>query len=232
VDRLPAVQGDLMHHVDLGRQNPDCTYSRHGTYSAYKYGCRCPHAREDHRLYQKRRRQNRAQNRFVGKVGTVRRLQALAAMGWRWQDIGERMGVTWQSVQHLCLRSRPTVQKVTARRVQTIFRELAAVEGPSPITRRRALAKGWAPPHAWDNIDDPDETPNLGGVDGAHDEWAVLELLARRQTADAVTVDRVAEVDAVEAVRRMVAEGLRPQQIRYRLGLSPAHTRRLLQAAS
>src|SRR3546814_4274182 len=36
----------------------------------------------------------------------------------------------------------------------------------SATTKRRAARAGWPPPLAWDNIDDPNETPDLGAPGG------------------------------------------------------------------
>lgn len=211
--------------VDLGRQSPDCTANRHGTYSAYHSGCRCPHAREDSRIYHKRRRHGRAQPRWVSPLGTQRRLQALAVLGWRWRDIGDRLGVTWQAVQVLALGRRRRVHVTTARRVAALYRELSDRQGPSEITRRRALAKGWVSPLAWTDID-RDAAPDPGTPDPVIDEWAVTEAMAGR-----MPMSRLGDVDRVEVVRRMYAAGATPGQVRYRLGLSKAQLARLERAS-
>lgn len=200
---------------DRGRLSPDCTATFHGTDSAYRYGCRCPHAREHKRIRVKRWREGRSVPRLVDGIGTRRRLQALAVLGWRWPDIGARMGVTGSAVHQMATLPKP-VELPTVARVKAIYRELSVRSGPSRITASRAAAKGWHGPLAWADIDDPACEP-----DGAEpestvvDEWAVTEAMAGR-----LAPDRLTEVDLAEAVRRMLAEGLRPGQVRYRLGLS------------
>jgi hypothetical protein len=232
--RCSDERGELMSRAvgrpprpDLGRQNPECTAARHGTYAAYRHGCRCPHAREDQRIYCKRQREGRAAPRYISPLGTQRRLQALAVMGWRWQDIGDRLGSAWQAPQAVALGHRPRVHVSTARRVAALYRDLCSVRGPSEITRRRALAKGWRSPVEWADID-RDPAPAVDADPGVPvlDEWAIGEVLAGR-----MPIDRVADADAAEVVRRMLADGLNRGQVRYRLGLSQSAVTRLERAS-
>ncbi len=212
---------------DRGRMNPDCTSDRHGHYAAYRHGCRCPHAREDDRIYAKRLREGRHTPKHIDGAGTRRRLRALAVLGWRWQDIGDRLGVSWQAAQALALRDHRRIHVNTAAAVKTVYRELCERPGPSRITARRAVAKSWRGPLAWADIDDPDAVPDDGGSNGPTvDDWAVTEALAGRMAPS-----RLADVDLAEAARRLLDDGLQPGQIRYRLGLSNSQTRRVLEAA-
>ncbi|RBQ05175.1 hypothetical protein DQE82_26885 [Micromonospora sp. LHW51205] len=210
---------------DLGRIDPNCAAPRHGDNSAYRQHCRCPHAREDHRLYNKRHRQGRPQPAYIDGTGTRRRLQALAVLGWRWEDLGQRLGTSWRGAQHLALDTGG-VHHSSAARVAAVYRELCDRPGPSPIAAQRAVAKGWHGPLAWHDIDDPTCEPDTTDPDApVIDEWAVTELLAGRLGAD-----RLGEVDLIEAMRRLLADGLTPGQARYRLRLTNAHARRLIKA--
>jgi hypothetical protein len=138
-----------------------CTASRHGTKWAYqKNRCRCPDAREAARIYQKRLREGRNPSAFIPAAGTVRRLQALAAIGHSFATIGKALGgITGQGVQQIGKTGQ--VRRVTAARVAALYDQWSMTVGASSITRSRAEARGWAPPLAWDNIDDPDEAPHL-----------------------------------------------------------------------
>lgn len=211
---------------DRGRINPDCTATRHGDYSAYvNLGCRCPHAREDLRLYQKRRRHGRNRPKHIDSTGTRRRLQALAVLGWRWEDIGARLGTTSQAVQSRAVEDT-VVHRDTAARYAAVYRELCERPGPSRITASRAAAKGWHGPLAWQDIDDPACQPDTAGPDTPTvDEWAVTEAIAGRLESS-----RLAEADLVEAMRRLLADGLSEGQARYRLRLTNAHARRVIRA--
>lgn len=212
---------------DRGRINPDCTATRHGTYSAYSNaGCRCPHAREDLRIYQKRLRYRVNRPKCVDSTGTRRRLQALSRLGWRWRDMGDRLGVSWQAVQNIALGRRELVHVDTVALVRALYRELCERPGPSRITARRAVAKGWHGPLAWADIDDPACQPDPAGPDApVVDEWAVTEAMAGRLESS-----RLAEADVAEAVRRLLDGGLTRGQVRYRLRVTNAAVNRAVKA--
>jgi hypothetical protein len=189
------------------RTNPDCVAHNHGDYAAYRRRCRCPEAREDDRLYSKRLREGRAQPRRIPRHGTIRRLQALAAIGWRWTDMAAHLDTgTWQSVQNLAIRERGTAVTVTtAARVDNLYRRLAGTPGPSETTRRRAAAKGWAPPLAWDDdIDDPAATPWTDpGVDVV--DWVAIRRVLDGQPTPLTRLERHHAVHA--AVPRFGVHG-------------------------
>ena len=108
-------------------------------------------------------------------IGTVRRLQALGWCGWTRADIARVSGIQLTySGQH--------VTDATAEAVARAYGLLWHVTPPDTFehvqTRRAARRLGWAPPLAWDDIDDPEETPQ--GVDvvrrlSIHEQ--VVELL-------------------------------------------------------
>lgn len=96
---------------------------------------------------------------LVPCLGTRRRIKSLAVMGWPQKVIAERIGETDKHVSQFIRRDRISADK--ARRVKAVYDELCMTEGPSNSCRVRARAAGWLPPLAWDDIDDPHETPNL-----------------------------------------------------------------------
>jgi hypothetical protein len=98
---------------------------------------------------------------LIDPTGTRRRLEALAALGWTFGDLAQRFGVDTTTPRKWCVH--PLVARTTAERVKQLYRDLAATPGPSERARRRAVRKGWAPPAAWDDIDDPNAKPDLGG---------------------------------------------------------------------
>jgi len=94
----------------------------------------------------------------VSPLGTQRRLRALAAIGWRTEDLAERLGMPRRNVHLLRTKPRtPTINRTTAERVARLYEQLSGRPGPSELTRKRARARGWAPPMAWDDerLDDP-----------------------------------------------------------------------------
>lgn len=200
--------------TDRGRLNPDCPAGWHGTYSAYRHGCRCPHAREDHRLHQKRQREQRAPVVHLNNVGTRRRVQALAALGWRWQDIAARTGTSYQSVQRLALLDQ-AVHVATVERIRAVYDQLSATPGPSELTRRRAAAKGWVPPLAWDDdtIDDPNALPNLGGP-----STDAIDPIAVDRAVQGDRSVRLSRVECRAAVEQLEHRGWSAKQIGRHLG--------------
>jgi hypothetical protein len=95
----------------------------------------------------------------VDATGTHRRIQALAVAGHSLGFIGKELGITQQAVSSL-LRKQ-VVWADSAVKVADLFDRLLVV-GPSSRARSCALRRGWAPAFAFDNIDDPNETPDLG----------------------------------------------------------------------
>lgn len=142
-----------------------CSARRHGTAVAYDaYKCRCPDAREAHRIYRKRIRHGRITPGPVSTIGSSRRLQALSAIGWTLDDLVPHCGLTRDTLRRIRSRIQTQMYRSTAARIRELYDELSGTVGPSQIARDRARAAGWAPPLAWDDdtIDDPDAQPDLG----------------------------------------------------------------------
>ncbi|HUX72259.1 MAG TPA: hypothetical protein VMV41_17240 [Cellulomonadaceae bacterium] len=102
-------------------------------------------------------------NGLVPIIGTVRRLQALARMGWTVRAIAATANMPHQSIAGLDGARR--IRKATADAITRVYNELSMRPGPSDITRRRAAAAGYAPPLAWDDdtVDDPNAEPEGAG---------------------------------------------------------------------
>lgn len=151
----------------------------HGTHARYIAGCRCGGCRAARAAYQKRSNYLRSTGRAgrLPSVGTARRLQALARLGWPPRELADRLGVASESVQQLRCTGRPTVERGTHERVAALYDELAMTPGPSVRARVYAERQGWAPPLAWDDdtIDDPAARPNLG----AERPWRAWDGLER-----------------------------------------------------
>jgi lambda repressor-like predicted transcriptional regulator len=154
----------------------------------------------------------------VPRVGAVRRVQALLAMGWRHKDLAAAGA---QHTAGLLCGDGDLVTAQRWRQVRDVYEALSMAPGPSARTRARAHALGYAPPLAWDEetIDDPAARP---------------QGQARRGTGpdvvDAVAVDRaVGGVGVVppltvaerrEAVRALAAAGVSDVRIGARLQVS------------
>lgn len=139
-----------------------CTWPRHGTRANYDRGCRCPDAREAHRLYRKRRREGRALDAYIDATGTRRRLQALAAIGWSAPALAARSTVTSTMISYLRQPSTgPLVRRDIAAVVTALYDRWSGTPGPCGRVRGAARHNRYAPPLAWDDdaIDDPAASP-------------------------------------------------------------------------
>lgn len=105
---------------------------------------------------------------FVSRVGSVRRIQALLAMG----HTHERMSaIVWLQTGVCGFQTRSFVHRTTAGlcllsthlKVADMYRYLAVRPGTSELTRQRARARGYLSPAYWDDID-YDPTPDWGDV--------------------------------------------------------------------
>lgn len=133
---------------------------RHTTYVDYRRGCRCPAAREDRRLYEKRWREGRARPRLTPSTGSLRRVRALTSLGWTNIQIARESGVSTRTLDHL--KREPTTYQTTADAIRRTYDRLSMTKGPSNIARAYAHRHGWAPPLAWDDdtIDNPEARPH------------------------------------------------------------------------
>lgn len=92
-------------------------------------------------------------------IGIQRRVQALAVMGWRQIDLAALLNTTQSQIHILSTRRATAVTSGTATRVAELYERLCMTPGPSNQATAKALRRGWSPPLAWENIDDPTETP-------------------------------------------------------------------------
>jgi len=158
------------------------------------------------------------QTGHVPRIGAVRRLQALMAMGWS-HDRLEAEGAPGS--RNLMYREGHLISIGRWRQIREVYDRLSMTPGPSERTRRWAQALGYAPPLAWDDdtIDDPQAEP-AGVLD--HGPGApVVDLVAIRRTiasqSEATPVTRTEQVHVVTA---MAARGATDTRIAEHLGLS------------
>lgn len=211
----------------------DCTCPRtrhaHGTYNAYSYdGCRCDPCTRAHTAALGARRREIVYGRWgpwVNPAGTVRRLQALAALGWPMSTVAAHIGVDAAQTRRLCRGdTRRRMHRDTAARVAAVYDRLS-MSRPTRWTHRNdrivaaAAAAGWVPPLAWDDddIDNPDAQPTLAGPTGVLDGVAVARYTAG--TLQHRCGHRYAP-ELLEAVRRMTAAGLADTDIGARVGMN------------
>ena len=99
----------------------------------------------------------------INSTGTVRRLQALVAIGHSQQSLCDHLGWLPSNATRLFTGKQTSCTVVTATKVRILFNELHLTPGRSERARNRAAQLRWAPPLAWDdNIDDPKAKPDRG----------------------------------------------------------------------
>lgn len=141
------------------------TEPRHGTRHGYRDDrCRCDRCKKaialDHNVYKIRRAANGGRPLTVDKTGAVRRLQALMVMGWPRRELARQAGYQGDAFALILNGRRQSLTIATHQRVCDLYERLSMTHGPSSSTRIRASKKGWPPPLAWDDIDDPAEQPH------------------------------------------------------------------------
>jgi hypothetical protein len=167
---------------------------------------------------------NRAPHSRVDVTGTRRRLQALVAIGWPASLLANLLG---RRPSSLC-RSM-TGESVTARTAQEVaalYERLCNTRPPRITSGQRAaadaaqaeaVARGWLPPLAWDDIDTdpappaPTACPSQGND---LDEIAVERALA----GDHITYEDLTSIEQQEVVRRLTARGSSIRDIAAQLG--------------
>jgi len=88
-----------------------------------------------------------------------RRGEALMAIGWTADHIAVAGGWNTGQTVNSAMGGTTYVNRATYTRMDTAYQRLSTRPGPSESTRQRARAWGFAPPAAWDDIDNEDETP-------------------------------------------------------------------------
>jgi len=122
-----------------------------------------------------------SQGALIDATGTVRRLQALVAIGYTAASLGERIGMSVSNTAHTMRTARVTVRR--ARQVAQMYEQLSHLPGESTRARMRARRQGWVAPLAWDEgtIDDPAASPvYTDGSAAVLDEVLLDRLIALR----------------------------------------------------
>jgi len=95
----------------------------------------------------------------VPTLGTARRIQALAVMGWPLAHIGHVAGMYLTQINDVVAGRRKRITRAQAEAIDAVYRALCTTPGPSPRTRTIAARNGWVPAQAWDDIDNPAALP-------------------------------------------------------------------------
>ena len=105
----------------------------------------------------------------VGALGSMRRLRALARIGWSTQTIADRSGVSPTVIRDVQAKRREVIAAVNAEAIAGLFEAVRDRCGTSTVAVVTADREGWPQPYRWDGLDmdDPAVTPvGYGRCDG------------------------------------------------------------------
>lgn len=94
---------------------------------------------------------------LVPSLGTMRRLRALTCIGWQLNRIAELSSTNAGTLSEIRSGKVKVVRQSTHRRVNDAYEALHMQHGGSARSVMLAERRKWAPPMAWDDIDDPSE---------------------------------------------------------------------------
>lgn len=130
-------------------------------------------------------------------IGAARRLQALMRMGWRMSDLAAD-----RTEYHLINKVRTNPEhRISAQswlRIAEMYAQREMIPGPHQGNATKAAKYGYAPPLAWDDIDDPTEQPNLTGESAG----GRMDLYLSGLSDSAIAREENVTVDAIRVWRK------------------------------
>jgi len=198
---------------------------KHGTPSCYATGCRRPECTRASALANKAYRLRILDGPVtMPTTGSIRRVQALTAIGWSQEAIAKAAGMHRGTMSCALYRQRSTSVEFH-QRIADAYERLCMTPGPSSRARAHAEREGWAPPLAWDDIDNDPEPKGIRNVEGKTrvdiDEW--LELVTAGE--DGIRAARRLGV-GIEAICQAARRNGR-LDIAQRADAARSHTRRI-----
>lgn len=151
----------------------------------------------------------------IGSAGTCRRLQALAAIGHGLEVVSAETGIGFSTLAMIRGGNTARVKAASALAVQTAYESLPDI-GSNWRVRRDARAKGWLPPLAWDDIDDPSEQPHAP-PDTTPDPVVIDRILG----GDMSLARSATRAERVEVVRRWRESGRPLNELERATGWEP-----------
>lgn len=152
----------------------------------------------------------------VGALSARRRVHALACLGWTSRHVAAELGITAATLSRSLCGDTMHYQRWQA--ISDVYDALHMTPGPSQRARGRGRSEGWLPPLAWDDIDDPDETPRRG----LHDPRSVVDPIAVQR---ALSGDRTVCLSSAEkrvAIQHALDRGWSYRLLADRLGITHA----------
>lgn len=158
------------------------------------------------------------QQSLVPSVGAHRRIKALQYMGWTIQQIGEMLGVSSRRVCNILNINR--ILWETHEDLKTIYDSHCMTFGGHTRTSTLSKTKGYHPPMAWLDIDDPDEIPiEIDNTEHKKDrrdttiDWVAVELACRYE----MKARDITFVERREVVRILTERGMSAESIAHKL---------------
>lgn len=146
---------------------------------------------------------------FVPAVGSTRRLQGLAVLGWTLGEVHDRTGITGSVLADAQAGRRPTIAADAANLIADLYEPLSARRGPSTRATFRALKNEWVAPLAWDegDLDDPDARPHcVDNSRGRPPSRRIEELAALGCGVDQIAAQLRIKKSSVERALQRAAE--------------------------
>lgn len=189
---------------DDPRHGTNAGYIAHAlTDRDYCQPCRDAHAEYRRQLWRKKYLR-RTDSLSVPALGTLRRVQALLALGHTHAEIATAAAGAVNISKNVGRHKDAEVHIDTAAAIARAYDQLCMVTLAGwrrDECRRRAIELGYLPPLAWECIDDPDEQPDMRATTSRGiDDVAVLRVLA----GDLVPTNKA---ERVEITRRWEAQG-------------------------
>lgn len=157
---------------------------------------------------------------FVPAIGARRRIQALQAIGHTSAVIAAHAGpgVTANIIHNVAKHPGHWISRLNHDRVAAAYTALWDTPGTSLRVQAQVARLGYAPPMAWDDLDDPQAQPQHDLTDPTGRD--VDEVAVERRAAGDHTVT-LTRAEHHAAVQLLHAACLNDQQIAERLGYAP-----------
>ena len=158
---------------------------------------------------------------LVRALGTTRRLRALVAIGFSAPELAQAFCLRLPVIVELLDGTHQFVEKPLARYVALRYERLSGAVKESPeanAERARAKELGWPSTHAWHDIDIDDPRARACGSAWSKDiDEHAVELAVNGALPAG---EKLRRRDAREAIRRMLALGMRTCDIARRAHVS------------
>lgn len=178
---------------------------------------------------------NPGPSRWLHALPASRRIQALIAYGYTYEQISEHTGGYGKSnLRLIAIGARGYVTFAVDQQIRKAYNHLQMQPIPEPANawlagslakrRKKAAARGWVPPWCWDEdaIDDPAAVPaGTPRCDGDRDPIEGIDEGAIQRRIDGDREIRLHAGEAAELTRRLLAAGWSKKRIYVLTGVEP-----------